>query len=113
MACEVEDKIIGLVQVIQIKESEILKQLRVVYDMFTSPFGSPLAALLPPERKFDHAINFKVGMPALWGLIYVLSAKELQVRPEYSDKIVAEGKIQASKLCASSSVLFVPKSNGG
>ena len=52
------------------------------------------------------------GKTPLWGPIYALSEKELQVLREYLDTMLKSGKICPSKSPASAPILFVPKDYG-
>lgn len=113
MTYEEDTKGIGLVQAIDEEDPKLLKSLSPPYHRIFSLLGSLVAVSLPRRRTFDHQIKLKPSTIAPWSPIYSLSVKETEVLQEYSDKMVAEGKIQPRNRAAESPIFFVPEPHGG
>jgi len=64
---------------------------------FKKPFEEKKAKMLAPRKTFDYAINFREGAKRPWGLIYPISAHQLNKLDKYLKKILAEGKIADSE----------------
>jgi transposase InsO family protein len=93
---------------------EIAKELPEKYHKYLRVFNPETAKELPRHRPWDHAIDLVEGADPkkLWGPIYALSERELQVLREYLDEMLATGKIRPSKSPAGAPILFVPKKEG-
>ena len=61
---------------------------------------------------FDHAIDMVEEKEPPYGLIYVLSEKELQVLREYLDTLLKSRKIRPSKSPDGAAILLLPKDHG-
>ena len=83
-------------------------QLKEVSDVFSYEE----AGKLPQHYWGDHAIDLEEGQEALYGPLYNLSAKELEVLREYLDDALAKGWIRPSTSPAGAPILFVPKKDG-
>src|SRR5437660_10309657 len=108
-----EDKdtiIIGSMTYFAPPDHESLKKtIPMEYHDFLHLFGEKLAAELPGQRPFDHAIDIVPGKEVTFGPIYPLSKPQKEVLREYLDRMIREGKIQSSKSPAGAPILFIPK----
>ena len=95
------------------KEKEVeLDGLPKEYWQYKDLFKDEKAAMLAPRRTFDHAIDLKEGAMPPCGLIYPMSAYQLEELNKYLCKMLAGGKIFHSKSAAGAPILFVPKRDG-
>ena len=64
---------------------------------------------MPKHQPWDHEIKLKKGAIPLFGPIYSINAKQLEMLKEYIDDALRKGIIRESKLSAASPVLWAPK----
>ena len=112
-----EQKWVGVIGSLRIDEEEnvtleIPREIPLQYGDYKSVYNGLYSDEIPPHRSFDHAIDMVEGKEPLWGPIYALSEKELQVLREYLDTMLKSGKIRPSKSPAGAPILFVPKDHG-
>jgi len=74
-----------------------LESLPKPYSQYKELFEEKKAKILAPERTFDHAVNLKEGAQPPRGLIYPMSAHQLNELDKYLKQMFAEGKIAESK----------------
>jgi len=86
-----------------------LEALPKPYWQYKGLFEEKKDRMLAPRRTFDHAINLKEGAQPPWGLIYPISAHQLNELDKYLKKMMAEGKIADSKSPYGTPILFVSK----
>ena len=79
---------------------------------FIDVFSEEKANELPVISNKTHGIETNREEP-LYGPIYTLSAKELEVLREYLDSSLKKGWIRKSTSPAGAPILFVPKKDGG
>ena len=89
-----------------------LEKLPKPYWQYKELFKDEKAEMLAPRRTFVHAIDLKEGAIPPWGLIYAISAYQLEELIKYLGKMLAQGKIVHSKSPARAPILFVPKPDG-
>lgn len=83
------------------------------YEDYADVFSVEDAAKLPPIDGPYHKIDLTDDTgTTLWGPIYSLAAKELEVLRQYIDDALMKGWIRRSVSPAGAPVLFVPKKNG-
>jgi hypothetical protein len=79
---------------------------------FLEFFNTNSAAILPANKKTDHAIELLPGTDAPHMPIYPLTYAELQELQDFLKRMQAEKKIRPSKSPARAPILFVPKKDG-
>jgi hypothetical protein len=67
---------------------------------------------LPERGPHDHAIDLEPGKQPPFGVLYPMSAKELDTLREYVNKNLELGIIRHSTSAAASPIMFVPKKDG-
>ncbi|KAL0159296.1 hypothetical protein M9458_043021, partial [Cirrhinus mrigala] len=98
-------------------ESEVpdvnLESIPVPYRDLAEVFSKRRAALLPPHRPYDLAIDLVPGAVPPRGHLYSLSATEHQAMEEYVAEGLRAGTIRPSSSPAAAGFFFVKKKDGG
>ncbi|KAL0153240.1 hypothetical protein M9458_051463, partial [Cirrhinus mrigala] len=98
-------------------ESEVpdvnLESIPVPYRDLAEVFSKRRAALLPPHRPYDLAIDLVPGAVPPRGYLYSLSATEHQAMEEYVAEGLRAGTIRPSSSPAAAGFFFVKKKDGG
>ncbi|KAL0192566.1 hypothetical protein M9458_010862, partial [Cirrhinus mrigala] len=98
-------------------ESEVpdvnLESIPVPYRDLAEVFSRRRAALLPPHRPYDLAIDLVPGAVPPRGHLYSLSATEHQAMEEYVAEGLRAGTIRPSRSPAAAGFFFVKKKDGG
>ena len=81
------------------------------YQEFEDVFSGTLSQEIPKHSPWNHVINTQ-DAKVIYGPIYPLSKKQLQVLSEYLKENLECGWICPSKFLAGAPVLFVPKKEG-
>ena len=82
------------------------------YSEFIPIMTAEMAAVLPENSVYDHAIELKEGQTPPWGPIYPLNETELEKLRKWLKKMTDMGAVRESKSSCSSPMLFVPKGHG-
>jgi hypothetical protein len=75
-------------------------------------FSIEAAGILPDHYTMEHCIDLEPGSQPLYGPIYALSERELEVLREYLDTSLEKGWIRYSTSPAGAPIIFVPKKGG-
>ncbi|KAL0151619.1 hypothetical protein M9458_053020, partial [Cirrhinus mrigala] len=98
-------------------ESEVpdvnLESIPVPYRDLAEVFNKKRAALLPPHRPYDLAIDLVPGAVPPRGHLYSLSATKHQAMEEYVAEGLRAGTIRPSSSLAAAGFFFVKKKDGG
>ena len=111
VAFDEEARMIGRIGATNEKEVQ-LERLPRGYSQYKEVFLHENAEMLAPRRTFDHAMKLSEGAAPPWGLIYPMSACQLDELNKYLCKMLAEGKIVHSKFPPGTWFPFVPKPDG-
>ena len=76
-------------------------------------FSKEAAGILPNHHSIEHKIDLEPGTKPLYGPIYTLSEKELEVLREYLETSEEKGWIRRSTSETGAPIMFVPKKGGG
>ncbi|KAI2643813.1 Transposon Tf2-9 polyprotein [Labeo rohita] len=90
-----------------------LESIPVPYRDLAEVFSKRRAALLPPHRPYDLAIDLVPGAVPPRGHLYSLSAAEHQAMEEYVAEGLRAGTIRPSSSPAAAGFFFVKKKDGG
>ncbi len=82
------------------------------YEDLKEVFSKTRAQAVPEHGPQDLTIDLEKGKEPPWGLIYNLSAKELETLCDYLDENLARGWIRPSTSSAGTPVFFVLKKDG-
>jgi transposase InsO family protein len=94
-------------------EEEIPSALQFLLEQYTDVFPDELPNGLPPERSVKLNIDLLPGTKPVKRPIYKLSIDELKEVKKQVDELLEKGFIRPSTSPWSSSILFVPKKDGG
>ena len=104
-----DDRTIRLWDLMAGKERDTVK-LPAPYQAFTSLFSEEESQRFPPKRSWDHAIDFKVGVPDSIGCnVYPMTQVEDKALDEWLDEQLAKGYIRPSISPYASSFFFIKK----
>ena len=94
------------------KEDKVV-ELPAPYQSFTSVFSKEESQRFPPKRSWDHAIDFKAGVPdAINCNVYPMTQKEDKALDDWLDEQLAKGYIRPSISPYASSFFFIKKKDG-
>ena len=79
------------------------------YRDFAEMFSLEAAGLLPDYNAMEYRIDFKPSSQLLYGPIYALSKKELEVLYKYLDTSISKGWIRCFTSPARTPIMFVSK----
>ena len=91
---------------------EAINKVPEAYSEFIPIMTAEMAAVLPENSVYDHAIDLKDGQTPPWGPIYPLNETELEELRNWLKRMTDMGAVRESKSSCSSPMLFVPKGHG-
>jgi hypothetical protein len=94
------------------EKEEVEKIIPPEYYNDINLFQKEGANKFPPHQYIDHTIDLVPRGKPLFGPLYSISVKELQVLKNYLEEHLSKGFIQASSSSAAALILFVKKSDG-
>ena len=88
-------------------------ELPTQYQSFASVFSEEESQQFPPKRSWDHAIDFKPGVPNAIGCnVYPMTQVEDKALNDWLDEQLAKGYIHPSISPYTSSFFFIKKKDG-
>ncbi|KAL0159635.1 hypothetical protein M9458_043360, partial [Cirrhinus mrigala] len=100
-------------EIMSLRQELVGLQAEVPYRDLAEVFSKRRAALLPPHRPYDLAIDLVPGAVPPRGHLYSLSATEHQAMEEYVAEGLRAGTIRPSSSPAAAGFFFVKKKDGG
>jgi len=89
----------------------LASHLPAQYRDFVGIFGKAALASLPTHRPQDMVIDLEPGKQPRSGKLYPLSPDELELRKQYLDKMLKNGKIRPSKSSSGTPIFFPKQAN--
>lgn len=83
------------------------------YANISHMFEGTAAGLLPEHHVMEHQIDLEPGIEPLYGPVYALSERELEILREYLESSQVKGWIRRSTSSAGAPIMFIPKKGGG